>query len=99
MSRNTLLSSGAILEGFADEQTHGSTGNPAQRIVVREYGVGASYWHTKHLRFSLNYIAYQTPGSGSSDNLAAVPANLLPEKPDTGSHVLHEISTRIGVMF
>lgn len=91
--------SGAIREGEADEKTPGSTGNPAQRIVIREYGVGATYWHTKHLRFSLNYIAYQTPGSGSSDNLASVPANVLPEKPDTGTHVLHEISTRIGVMF
>lgn len=90
---------GAARQGEPDAKTPGSTTNPAQDIQIREYGVGMNYWYTRHVRLSVNYVAYQTPGSGSADNLAVVPGNVLPEAPDPSAHLLHELSTRIGIMF
>jgi hypothetical protein len=91
--------SGAVREGVPDAKTPGSTSNPAQDITVREYGVGMNYWYTRHVRLSVNYVAYHTPGSGSAENLAVVPGNVLPEEPKADAHLLHELSTRIGIMF
>jgi hypothetical protein len=67
-------------------------------IDVFEYGFAINYWYTRFVRASVNYIAYHTPGSGTRDNRAAVPGNLLPEK-NAREHVLHELGTRIGIGF
>jgi phosphate-selective porin OprO and OprP len=88
---------GASREGAYDSKTPGADGVGTD-IVTYEYGLGASFWYTKFLKLSFNYIIYHTPGSGSSDNLAAVPGNIVKE-PDPDAHLLHEIGTRAHLSF
>jgi hypothetical protein len=65
---------------------------------VYQYGVGLNYWHTSYVRVSVDYSIYHTPGSGSVDNLASVPGNLLKE-PIKGANMIHELGTRLGIAF
>lgn len=88
---------GASREGDHDEKTPGAPG-VASDIRVLQYGIGASYWHTRAFKLSLNYLAYSTPGSLSEDNLAVVPGN-LGKNPDRAAHVLHELGARVHVAF
>ena len=89
---------GAIRDGAYDANTPG-VGQPAgNSITTYQLGLGANYWYTKHVRLSLNYNAYLTPGSGSPDNLASVPGN-LGANADPNSHAMHELTTRVGVAF
>ena len=88
---------GASREGAYDSKTPGAAG-VASNIEVLQYGLGASYWYTRALKASLNFIAYHVPGSGSADNLAVAPGNIAAEK-DEEAHVLYEIGTRFHVAF
>lgn len=83
-----------------DEKTPGAPG-VTSRITVMQYGLGATYWYTRNFRASVNYIVYQTPGSGAGgENLASVPGNSSrdAETKDT-AHTIHELGTRFGVVF
>ncbi len=84
--------------GDDDEKTPGSEGNPGSHIEAYQFGGALSYWHTRSVRLSFNYVAYFTPNSGSTDNLAAVPGNLYGDKsPEV--HFLHEIGTRVQLAY
>jgi len=74
---------------------------PATNITVYQYGLGAQYWHTKHVRVALNYILYHTPGSGNTaENLAVVPDNLkIPNAQPGNGHLLHEFGARLSLAF
>jgi hypothetical protein len=74
---------------------------PSGAIDIYQLGVGASYWHTRHARVSINYMAYLTPGSGTKDNQAVVPDNLRKAADGTTSpgHVLHELGGRVAITF
>ena len=73
---------------------------PMSDVTIYQMGVGANYWHTKHVRFGVYYMAYLTPDSGSAKNQAVVPDNLTTSaddrQPNTG-HVLHELSARLAI--
>lgn len=84
--------------GDDDANTPGSEGNPATDITVFQFGGAVSYWHTRAVRLSFNYNMYFTPGSGSTENLAAVPGNLFGEK-DPNAHLLHELGTRVQLAY
>ena len=81
---------GASRGGVADKKT------PSGDVTVYEMGYGASYWVSRFFRAAVNYIVYDTPGSGTSANSATVPGN-LGKTPTAGAHVLHEISARLAV--
>ncbi|WP_231511332.1 porin [Chondromyces apiculatus] len=89
---------GAARGGTADLRTAGAISGPGTDITVMQYGAAATYWYTRHLRLTVNYSAYHTPGSSSPDNLAAVPGNRA-ETPDPNAHLLHELGTRVGLQF
>lgn len=95
---------GAARGGTPDLKTPGTNGIPSN-ITVMQYGIGANYWHTRHFRAALNFIAYQTPGSGSPKenvrtNLAVVPGNLSKDAATAvGVHFLYELSARISTQF
>jgi hypothetical protein len=89
---------GASKQGKYDEKTPGNPDKTGKNISVLQYGFGLNYWHSSYVRTTLNYSIYHTPGSASSDNLAAVPANTL-KTPDKGAHLLHELGFRVGVAF
>ncbi len=86
---------GAARAGAPDPST------PMGNLTIYQVGVAANYWHTRHARFGVDYMAYVTPGSGTIDNEAVVPAN-LPQQ-GTGAagagHVLHELSARLALTF
>ena len=85
------------VEGAFDKKTPGNPGT-ASKIKLTEWGLGASYWYTKWVRASFNYILYHAPDSATTENMALVPGN-LGKKPDKTAHVLHEIGTRLAVWF
>ena len=90
---------GGARGGVHDSRTPGSPGGTiAKDITVYQYGVGLNYWHTTYVRVSVNYSIYHTPGSGSADNLAAVPGN-LGKDPIKGANMIHELGTRLGIAF
>src|SRR4029079_4758510 len=75
---------------------------PNGHINIYEFGFGAQYWHTKHVRMAVNYIAYFTPKSGTEDNRAIVPDNLhtlKDGKTPSDGHVLHELGARLTLAF
>ncbi|MFT3776469.1 MAG: porin [Minicystis sp.] len=76
--------------GPADAKT------PNAPITIYQYAFAATWWTTRALRATVNYSIYHTPGSGSADNLAAVPGNLA-KTPDPGAHLLHELSARLAL--
>jgi hypothetical protein len=92
---NAAYAGAARLGSKADAST------PSGRIDIYQLGLDATYWHTRFVRFSVNYLAYVTPGSGTKDNTAVVPDNL--RKLDDGApgpgHVLHELGARLAVTF
>ena len=55
-----------------------------------------NFWYSKNFRLMLNYMLYQTSGSGSSDNLAVVPGN-MGSAPDKNAHVIHEFGGRVAL--
>jgi hypothetical protein len=74
---------------------------PMGDLTVYQIGLVANYWHTKHVRFGINYAAYVTPASGTASNEAVVPSNLTDQPngvPNPG-HVLHELSARLAATF
>lgn len=89
---------GAARRGTYDPRTPGAQGGPGTNITVMQYGAAASYWYTRHLRVTVNYNAYQTPGSGTAENLARVPGNTLAE-PIADAHFIHELGARVGLQF
>jgi len=93
---NARYNGATRIDSTADAKT------PSAPVTVYEFGLGAQYWHTKHTRFSLNYIVYNTPNSEDpKKNQAVVPDNLpKPAGHEPGkSNVLHEIAARISVVF
>lgn len=69
-------------------------------ITTLQYGFGANYWATKHIRVTLNYSIYHTPGSNSADNAAKVPGNTARgDLKDDSAHMLHELGARVGAQF
>jgi hypothetical protein len=84
--------------GVDDEETPASAGNPATDVEVFQFGLGASYWHTRAVRLSFNYNLYMTPGSGTDENLASVPGNVVDPK-SADANLLHELGTRIQLAF
>ncbi len=95
VSRIDAAYRGASRRGKYDAKTPGSGTTPSSIQVMQVTGA-ANYWHDRHLRLTVAYAAYLTPGSGRGDNLASVPGNLAK---DPDAHVLHEISGRACVMF
>ena len=89
----------AVRGGGADSKS--TTKETGSKITVFQYGLGATYWFTKNLRVSLNYDIYHTPGSAdATQNRAVVPANTLSgDKQDKDAHLMHELSSRVGVWF
>jgi hypothetical protein len=86
---------GATRQGVEDAKA------PTSNITIYQYGVGVSYWHTRHVRLMVNYNGYHTPGSGTKDNAALVPDNLIKDdsgKANTG-HILHEVGARLQLSF
>jgi hypothetical protein len=92
---NAKYQAAARGEGTVDSTT------PSTNITAYQYGLGAQYWHTKHVRFALNYIVYHTPSSGNSaENLAVVPDNLkIPGSQPGNGHFLHEFGARLSLSF
>jgi hypothetical protein len=86
---------GASRGGVADKDT------PSGDITIYQLGLGATYWYTRLVRLTVNYMAYLTPGSGTSANEAVVPDNLrkLEDKSPSPGHVLHELTARVAVTF
>lgn len=75
---------------------------PMSDLTVYQIGFGAQYWHTKHVRVAVNYMIYDTPGSGDPKvNQAVVPANLPSAGADASppSHLLHELGGRLSLSF
>ena len=58
---------GASRGGVADKKT------PSGDVTVYELGFGASYWVSRFFRASVNYIVYDTPGSGGGGNSPTLP--------------------------
>lgn len=74
---------------------------PNGDIKIFQLGGAMNYWHTRHVRVGIQYMAYLTPGSGEGKNLAVVPDNLVKDAAGnlgTGT-VLHELSGRLAVAF
>jgi hypothetical protein len=88
---------GASRGGNYDAKTPGSPKLAGNSIRIYQYGLGATYWFSRFVKTTVNYVAYQTPGSGDT-NLASVPANTGPN-PDNGSHVIHELGARVLILF
>lgn len=82
-------------------------------IKVNAFSLGASYWATKHVRLTLNYVYNQFPDSApvkattpggpqqSSTNRALAPGNTIAPGFDNGArdnaHDLHELLARIAI--
>ncbi|MBK8252802.1 MAG: hypothetical protein IPK82_09055 [Polyangiaceae bacterium] len=88
---------GASRGGVPDTNTP-SAGNGSS-INVFQYGVALSYWYTRYIRATVNYMIYHTPESGSTSSRVVVPANVYGETPNTDEHVLHELGTRLAIGF
>jgi hypothetical protein len=88
---------GASRKGGYDPKTPGAKG-VATDVKIYQVGGGANFWYSRNFRVMFDYMAYLTPGSGSSDNLAVVPGNTL-KTPLTDAHVIHEIGSRIALAF
>jgi hypothetical protein len=83
--------------GGHDAKTPGAKGVGTD-VKIYQVGAGANFWYSRNFRVMFNYMAYLTPGSGSSDNLAVVPGNTL-KTPLTDAHVIHEVGSRIALAF
>jgi phosphate-selective porin OprO and OprP len=84
-------------------------------IKVDAFSLGANYWLTKHLRFTINYVLNMFPDSApakaspaggpawSAKQRAQAPANTLAAGVDDDArshdHVLHELLARAAVAF
>jgi phosphate-selective porin len=84
-------------------------------IKVDAFSLGANYWLTKHLRFTINYVLNVFPDSApvkaspaggpaqTAANRALAPANTLAAGDDDDArshgHTLHEILARAAVAF
>lgn len=95
--RDATDESGKVIVSTADAKT------PTGDVTIYQLSLGANYWHSKHARVGVYYSAYVTPGSGSKDNRACVPDNLLKDaatqtKANQG-HILHELSGRVALTF
>ncbi len=74
---------------------------PPEAVIAYQLGLGAQYWYSQHLRFTFDYFAYLTPGSGTADNSAAVVDNIVKDKAGVAgtAHVLHELGLRLTATF
>lgn len=81
----------------------GTAGGYDGHIKANVFEVGANYWLTKHLRFSVNYAANMFPDSATADNKAVAPGNALAkgvnDDAKTNAHILHELLFRAAVAF
>ncbi|MRG94514.1 hypothetical protein GF068_21695 [Polyangium spumosum] len=91
---------GAARGGDYDAATPGAPGRTS-KISVLQLGLGATYWHTRFVRVTVNWLAYHTPGSGAGENLALVPGNLLDDadNPARSSAWMHELGARAALNF
>ncbi len=92
---------GASRAGELDE-----TSNLDGKIRFDAFSLGANYWATRHMRFTINYVLNRMPDSsptGDSDQRARAPGNLIAKGIDddtrSTAHTLHELSARLGVAF
>lgn len=76
------------------------------KIKANVLEIGANYWHTKHLRFTVNYLMNMFPDSANADpttNRAVAPGNTLAkgvnDDAKANAHNLHEILLRAAVAF
>jgi hypothetical protein len=92
---------GASRGGPYDARTPGRPGGTTSNITVYSFGLGASYWYTRFIRATVNYIAYLTPGSGDGGNLAQVPGNFIKDPGRTESRAtwMHELGARLAANF
>jgi hypothetical protein len=92
---NASYQGGSRLKSTDDAKT------PSGDITVYQLGGGVNYWHTKHVRVGVNYMAYLTPGSSTKSNTAVVPDNLQKSADGTpgAGHLLHELGGRLAVAF
>ncbi len=87
-----------VPRGCVRREDAGRRGGPGTDLNVMQIGLAANYWYTKNVRLGVNYSAYLTPGSGSSENLLRVPGNTVtPANPD--AHALHELGARVSMSF
>jgi phosphate-selective porin len=66
------------------------------RIRVNDYQTCLNLWVTKHIRLTAEYSLYQFPGNPLVTNQAVAPGVKAHASP--GSHFLHEISFRVGLV-
>jgi hypothetical protein len=85
--------------GDDDAATPASSGNPQTSLSVTQLGFDASYWHTRHVRLSLEYSAYLTAGAEADGGLTRVPGNTVGDGADPGSSAVHELGSRFQVVF
>lgn len=90
----------ANYDGASRLKSKADANSPSGDIDIYQVGGAVNYWHTRHVRLGIDYMAYLTPGSGSAKNLATVPDNLQTTngKAATG-HVISEIGGRITIGF
>jgi hypothetical protein len=91
-----LLAVVAGIDAKYDGATRGGTADataPPRDLTIYQVGFAAQYWHTQHVRLTLDYELYVTPGSGAAKNAATVPAELVGKT----STLLHELGARITI--
>ncbi|AKT36619.1 porin [Chondromyces crocatus] len=69
-----------------------------EAIDVMQYGVAATYWHTRHLRLMANYNIYQSPRGGTVSAVDQA-SSRPPSNSEQGAHLAHELGGRVAVQF
>jgi hypothetical protein len=67
-------------------------------LQIYQMGLALNYWHSRHVRLSIDGNAYYVPGSGGSENLAVVPGN-LGGAADPNAHLFGELGGRAMLRF
>lgn len=84
--------------GVDDANTPGSATGPSGDLNVWQFGLSASYWHSRWVRMMATGTVYYTPDSGTGENLAVVPGNTVAEA-DPSAHILGEVGARVQLWF
>lgn len=71
----------------------------AKNIEIYQFGAALNFWHSRHLRLSINGNMYLVPKSGSAANAAIVPGNIGSPPFDRDTHTLWELGARTTFMF
>jgi phosphate-selective porin len=76
------------------------------KIKVNAFSLGANYWFSKHIRFTVNYVVNMFPKSepgGVNAQRAVAPGNTIAaginDDARSSAHVLHELLFRAAVAF